>query len=288
MLTTDLLEDIKANSFAPEGQTTYTDAQLLKVADNETMTKIVPALLKAREEYLVTYKDFAITINQAAYAIPARAVGLQLRDVHIIDGTTVIPDVPRTEPERINSNASGNPESFYLLGNDVMLFPKPNATTRTLRLYFPLRPSALVLPTAAAVVTAINSLTVTVGTIVSTWVTGNIFDFIKQDGGHECLAIDQTSTLISGSDMTFAALPSTLRVGDYISLKGTSPLVQLPAELVPVLSQGAASKVLESMNQSGASGARKEFKEMLETAVILLTPRTVGEARVIVSNPWNI
>ena len=288
MLTTDLLEDIKANSFAPEGQTTYTDAQLLKVADNETMTKIVPALLKAREEYLVTFKDLAITINQAAYPIPARAVGLQLRDVHIIDGNTVIPDVPRTEPEFIDSNATGTPTSFYLLGNDVMLFPKPSATIRTLRLYFPLRPSALVMPSAAAVITVINGLTITVGTIVSTWATGNTFDLIKQDGGHECLAIDQVSTLVSGSDISFTSLPGTLRVGDYVSLKATSPLVQLPAELVPVLSQGAAAKVLESMNQSGAASARKEFKEMLETAIILLTPRTVGEARVLVHNPWGI
>jgi hypothetical protein len=288
MLTTDLLEDIKANSFAPEGQTTFTDAQLLKVADNETMTKIVPALLKIREEYLISHYDYAITAGKSAYPIPARSVGIQIRDLHIIDGNQVTPDVPRTEPERINTTSQGTPDSFYLKGNDVILFPTPNATTRTLRLYFPLRPSALVLPTASAVVTAINGLVVTVGTIVSTWVTGNIFDLIKQDGGHECLAIDLTSTLVSGSDITFSELPSTLRVGDYVSLQNTTPLVQLPAELVPVLSQGAAAKVLENMNQSGASAARKEFKEMLETGIVLLTPRTVGEARVIVNNQWNI
>lgn len=288
MLTTDLLEDIKANSFAPEGQTTFTDAQLLKVADNETMTKIVPALLKVREEYLVTQKDYAITVGKNAYPIPERAVGLQVRDVHFIDGNQVIPDVPRTEPERINTTAQGKPESFYLKGNDVMLFPTPSATVRTLRIWFPLRPSRLILPTSAAVISAIAGTTVTVTSIPDTWVTGNIFDFIKQDGGHECLAIDETATLVSGSDITFAAVPSTLRVGDYLSLQGTTPLVQLPAELIPVLSQGAAAKVLENMNQSGASGARKEFKEMLEVAMGLLTPRTIGESRIIVSNQWNI
>jgi len=288
MLTTDLLEDIKANSFAPEGQTTFTDEQLLKVADNETKTKIVPALLKVREEYLITHKDYAITAGKAAYPLPERSVGLQVRDVHFIDGNQVIPDVPRTEPERINTTAQGTPESFYLKQNDVILFPTPSSTTRTLRLLFPLRPSALVLPTLAARVTVINGTVITVDTIPDTWVTGNIFDFIKQDGGHECLAIDETATLISGSDITFAAVPSTLRVGDYISLQGTSPLVQLPADLVPVLSQGAAAKVLENMNQSGAGAARKEFKEMLETGIGLLTPRTVGEPRVIVNNQWNI
>jgi hypothetical protein len=62
----------------------------------------------------------------------------------------------------------------------------------------------------------------------------------------------------------------------------------MSADLVPVLSQGAAAKVLENMNQSGASAARKEFKEMLETGIGLLTPRTVGEPRVIVNNQWNI
>lgn len=288
--TSDLLDSIKRRSFAPAGQLTYTDAELLAMADEETQTALLPDILAAREEYFVTYTDFAITAEQGAYAIPARSIGLQVRDVHVTDGSIVIPDFPRIEPEAINTAQSGPPGGFYLKNNSVCLFPTPSATSRTLRLYFPLRPSRLIDAADAAVISAINTATnvVTVSSIPAAWVTGNAFDLIRQDGGQECQSIDLTSTLVSGSDITLPSLPSTLRVGDYIALADQSPLIQLPPEWRAVLAQAVATVVLEDTNQPGADRARKKLEKMRTAALKLLSPRTPGEARVIAPNTWGI
>ncbi len=286
--TSDLLDSIKRRSFAPAGQTTFTDAELLAMADEETQTTLLPDIMTAREEFFVTSYDYSITANQVAYAIPARSVGMQVRDVHVVDGTTVIPDFPRIEPERITSGQPGTPGGFYIKSNSVCLFPTPSATSRTLRLYFPLRPSSLIDAADAAVVSAINGTIVTVTTIPASWVTGNSFDLIKQDGGQECLSIDLTSTLVSGTAITLPSVPDGLRVGDYIALAGQSPLIQLPPDYRLVLAQAVAVAILEGMSQPGAEGARKQLEKMRERVLKLIQPRTPGEARVLVPNTWGI
>jgi hypothetical protein len=286
--TSDLLDSIKRRSFAPAGQTTFTDAELLAMADEETKTTILPDILSVREEFFINHYDYSITAGTAAYAIPSRSIGLQVRDVHIVDGTTVIPDFPRIEPEAINTGMQGIPSAFYLKNNAVCLFPTPSSTSKTLRLYFPLRPSRLVDTAEAAVITAINGATVTVSSIPSSWVTGDIFDLIKQDGGQECRSIDLTSTLVSGSDITLPSVPDGLRVGDYIALSNESPLVQLPPDYYEVLAQAVATIILEDMNQPGADRARKKLDKMRENVLKLHVPRTPGEPRVIAPNTWGI
>ena len=54
--TEDLLDKIKRRSFIPVSQSTFTDAEILKIATEEMVGIIVPTILNAREEYYV-YKD---------------------------------------------------------------------------------------------------------------------------------------------------------------------------------------------------------------------------------------
>lgn len=286
--TSELLDSINRKSFLPVGQTTFTSAEILSIADEQTLTTITPALLTVKEEFLVYHTDFAITANKNAYDIPVRAVGLNIREIAIVDGDTIDPDFPRIEPEEVVSGASGTPRGFYLKNNQVILYPTPSTTSKTLRVYFFLRPSELVVTSDAAVISAINTgtNTITVSSIPSTWVTGNTFDLIKQDGGQEPLVIDQSSTTVSGTDITFATLPSTLRIGDYVAIAGKTPLVQLPAEFRPILAQAVAAEILEDQNQPGAEKAAKKLTEMIAAVQKLITPRVQGADRVIVNTTW--
>lgn len=287
-LTSDLLEAIKRRSFAPAGQTTFSDTELLALADEETQTTLLPDLIAAREEFFINSYDYAITASRAAYAIPARSIGLQVRDAQFVDGTIIVPNLPRIEPERVNSGMAGIPWAIYLKNNDVCLFPTPDSTTRTLRLFFPLRPSRLIDVSEAAVVSGISGNVVTVSSIPATWVTGDSFDLIKQDGGQECLSIDLTSTLVSGTDITLPSVPDTLRVGDYVALADESPLVQLPQDYRNVLAQAVATRVLEDMDQPGADKARARLEKMRADVLKLIAPRTPGEPRVLATNVWGI
>ena len=288
--TLDLLNSIARKSFLPTGQTTFTNAEMLAIADEQTLDTIIPELLAVREEYLVYHTDYSITANQNAYNIPARAIGMQVRDVAIVSGDTINPSLPRIEPEEVTSAATGSPTAFYLKNNQIILYPTPSTTINSLRVYYFLRPSELVETTDAAVISAIdtNTNTVSVSSIPSSWVSGDSFDLIKQDGAQEPLAVDQESTTVSGTDIIFSTLPTGLRVGDYVALAGETPLVQLPVELRSTLAQATATEMLEASNQPGAERAAKKLRVRLDTFKKLVTPRVQGADRVIINTSWNI
>lgn len=285
--TTQLIEAIKRRSFMPVGATTFSDTELLSIADEELKTTIISSILAIREEFFVFKQDFSITQSQAEYAIPARAIGMKVREVRIVDAAGNSKDLPLIPLEKVNSHAVGNPEAFYLKNNQVCLYPSPASTSNTLRVYYFLRPGELIATTDAAVISAIdtNTNTVSVGTIPSAWVTGDIFDFVKKDGAHEYVDIEYTSATVSGTDIIFSSLPSTLRVGDYICLAGYSPLVQLPPDYQPILAQAVAVQILENMNQAGAEKQAKRLAQMLDTAQKMINDRIEGEPETI-SHDW--
>lgn len=287
--TANLLSSIGRRSFMPVNQLTYSEAEILSLADEVTKTHILPNINGIREEYYVTYKDTAIVANQAAYPIHARAFGMIVREVHIIDAAgNVVSNLPRIEPEEVTSYVAGAVNNFYLRGDNIVLDRPPAVASNSIRQFFFLRPGDLVLVEDAAVISSIDTgaNSVTVSTIPSDWVTGDIFDFIKKDGAHGYRSIDNTSTNIASTTITFSSLPSDLAVGDYVSVSGTSPLIQMPPEYQPVLAQLVAAEILESMNQPGAAKAKEKANELLVIAQKAITPRVVGEDRTIANQNW--
>jgi hypothetical protein len=80
----------------------------------------------------------------------------------------------------------------------------------------------------------------------TTITTSTPVDFVQNDGPYDILEIDQTITNISGTTLTFAALPDDLAVGDWICLAGQSPVLIAPRELQPLLVQATLHKSLMS------------------------------------------
>lgn len=285
--TADLLAAIGRRSFAPTGQITYTDEDLLAVADEVLASEILPVILSVREEHFVTSVDYAITADQAAYDIPPRAIAMAVRDIWLVDGSSIDPSFPRVEPENA-VGGSGAPAGWYLQNNSIILDPSPATTAKTIRVFFTLAPGRHVLAASAGLISAINTSTnvVTVSAIPSTWATGDVYDLIRKDGGQEPRSVDLTSTLVTGNTITLPSLPTGLAVGDYVALAGETPLPFLPKELRPALAQGTAAQILADMNQPGAEKADAKFRRLLEGAVRMLAPRTIGEDRVVTPAPW--
>jgi hypothetical protein len=150
-------------------------------------------------------------------------------------------------------------------------------------MWFIYTPSDLVEATDTAVISSIdtNTNTVTLSSIPSSWVTGDRFDLITQKNGHSMLAIDSTSTLVSGLDIAFPTLPSGLVVGDYVSRTGQTSVIQLPKAMIPVLAQYTAAAVLEYAGQSGFKEAKMKADEMLNEVLTTVTPRVKGEIQYI-------
>jgi hypothetical protein len=286
--TTDFITDVKLRCFAPTSQITFTESDILLLADAEMQTTILPLVQSLREDYLVTYKDTTIVADQANYELPDRGVGLQLREVHIIDGDNgTVFDVPQIDTEQVQTTQSGDVQSFYIRGNELFLYRAPSSVWagKTLRLYYFLRPSKFVLTTAAAQVATITqaSDTVTVSSVPSSWTTSNTFDFVRQKGGSETLGIDYEASAVGTTIVFTSDMPSRLAVGDYVALAGETPLIQLPPELRPVLAQATACQMLSNMKLPGADDGMKRLETEIKAATVLLTPRVHGETKKIIA-----
>jgi hypothetical protein len=266
--TTEFLNKVKLKATLPEGR--YEDSEILGIAKDMLMSVVVPTILGLKEEYYVTSESQDITANQGAYPIPYRAFGLSLREVKRLYSNQV-QDLARIDPTDIRTTATGTPHSFYLEGQDVVLYPTPQATEGTLKLSYYLTPSAPVLVTETAPITNIDRNTgIITATPPTAWTTGNSFDFVSQRNGHKTLAFDLTATNVSTSTITFTAsdIPSSLLVGDSIALAGEAPYLQAPDSAFPMLVQIVANELLEDMGDTTALQLGQAKAEQLRAAFV--------------------
>lgn len=285
--TSDLISDVKLRAFVPTSQSTFSEADILLIADAEMQSTILPLVLDLGNEYYITYKDVAVTANLQSYDIPPRAVGMKLDRVVIINSSGNIRPLSQMAPIFQETTVPSQPENFFLQRNQICLYPVPDGGNYgTLRQYYFLRPGKLVLTSAATTITAVDTTTntVTIGSVPSSWSTSNTFDLIRQDGGVEQLSVDLGASSVSASAITFtASLPTGLRAGDYVSLSGESPLPQMPAELRPVLAQGVAARIRQAMRLPGADDAMKLLEREMNQAKLLLAPRVESSPKVIMA-----
>ena len=284
MNTAELLASIKRGVAIPANQNRYTDVDILAMANEETQTKLLPVLMSLRQEYLVRKDTVAIVAGQFAYPIPYRAVGRTLRDVLFITGNTLA-SLPYIQPEDAqyysnNAYSTGTPTGFYFEGDNVIVIPTPNSTVGSLVLKYALRCSALTDISTAGQITAINTTGnyVTVASMPSILTIGANADFIQGKSGNTIIAMDQTITNISSTNIYFTSLPSTLAIGDWVSLAETSPVVQLPQEMHQVLAQAVECRLLEGLGDfEGLQASSAKLAEKTVAMLSLLTPRIQGE-----------
>lgn len=294
-LSTDLITSVKRRCNVPTSQVTFTSTDFLALADEEVRCKLVPLVLKHMEEFYVTILDQSITANQSAYAIPTRAIGMALRDVQIVSSVDTDTRVPleRLSPEDLYAGITGNvrylikKNGFYLQGNSVVLYPTPSAATLDLlRMSYYMRPNQLVAVDTCGLIQSINTTlnTVTVVTLPSNITTNTLVDLVKAQPGFECTAIDQTITNIASTTLTFASLPSGLAVGDYVCQAQQSCVVQVPAELQPLLFQYVVVRVLSAQgDNTNLKAAVAELDSLEKSAGLLLAPRVSGKVKRVVN-----
>lgn len=276
--STRLVSQINIKGALPDGR--FTDQELLDLAYDALLSEIVPLILEAREDYLVSSKDFAITANQPAYVIPNRALNGILREVKLVNGDTVH-NLPRIDIEKVSSSATGTPNSFYTQGNSVYLYPTPDTTQYTLRMFYFIRPSRLVSTAECARITAISTNTLTV-TLPTGWTSSNTFDLVRGKAHFDILDIDLAASSTTSTTVVLSATPpSALVVGDYISLAEETCFPFLPPEGHVALIQCAVTSALEAMGDpTAATSAAKA--EMLKTKFAnLLKVRVQGEAKAL-------
>lgn len=302
--TTGLLADIKRKAFVPISQITFDDAALLSIADEEMQVGIVPMVMRTREEYFVSAKEYTVQGNTREFEIPERAIGAKLRDVTIIanpgtsDGVVNERSLPEINAEDAVWNNTYNNflslQSFFLRNNYVVL--SPSATSfqgQQLKLYYFKRPSKLIQTTECSKITGITgSNTCTVNIVPTNFGTGGTIsitaDIVKATPPFQILQMDITVSLDTNTNIaTFSESLSDLGIsnGDYICLANESPIPLIPVELHSLLAQRAAVKILSSLgDDKNFKVAQNRLEEMEKNILELISNRVEGANRKVVNN----
>jgi hypothetical protein len=279
--TSDLLESIKDRAHVPASQSTYTNARFLELASEELWTYIVPMVLSTQEDYYVTTKDY--TISGTSYTLPPRAIGGKLRDVVLVNSSGQELSVPRMD---LSNQDVQRGTYFWLQGNKIRFAEAP--TQPTLRVYYHIRPSQLIELTSCGRVTSVGSSTIEVDVAPSTFTTARAYDVVSGEAPHTLKQMDLAVTNVSGTTITFATLPD-VAVGDYFCLAGEAPVVQTPYELIPLLAQRVAVKVMEAEGDlQGQQASQAALQRMEKAAFNLLQPRVDGEPQKIFNRSSDI
>jgi len=288
--TTELLAGIKRLITMPASQVLLADTDILAIADDVIMREVVPVILSSRQEYLMQDPYTTATVaDQAAYSLPARAIGRSLRDFKLVNSSSNATNLflIKLEDEHLYSTSSGTPVGFYFRGDKVVLVPPPSSTAYTLKMWYHLKPSDLVALSAVGTVTSIADPIVNVNATPTAIVSGSVIDFVQGISGNTILGFDAAVDSVTSTSITFAAstIPSTLAVGDYISLASQAPvLVGIPDEAYPWLKMEVGAECLYSIGDYEGQGKLKDqSKRQREAFLQIIEPRIVGEPTKIIN-----
>lgn len=287
--TQDLLTSIKNRAMIPDASSgSFGPATLLSFATEELLLTIVGMILGVREKYYETYADTAVQAGVALIPIPARAVGGVVSVVQYLYNGAVRTLEP-IEPSTVNTTVTAPyPSNFYFQNNSVVLYPTPSAAQGTIRLRYFQRPNRLEQTVNCAQITAIGTGTVTCASVPSAWVTGNQVDFVPQTASQATpYGLSSALTGVSGTTLSFAALPAAAAVGDWIALAEMTPIPEIPFEFQVVLAQSTAVKALEAQgDQVGLAAAAAKLEKYVQAATLVITPRAQQAQKKVVSG-WR-
>lgn len=288
-----LLTGLKRRITIPAAQPLLENGDFLAMADEEIRDFIVPKIVAAREDFFVTSSTESCVASQANYYMPERVLARGLRDLKMYDsddreGTIRSLQEIAIEEEHLYSS-DGEPLYYYYKGDQIIIKGTPDDTTWTIEWWWEEPPSSLVLLEDVGIVASKTSTIVTCTAAVDTDVfsAGVIVDFIRGKSGHSTLAIDKTVTTVSGTDLTFATglIPSALVAGDYVSIRKTSPVIQLPDQAGSLVELRTCKRILEAISDfEAADRMAKDIDKAEESLLAVIRPRNRGETTKIVDH----
>jgi hypothetical protein len=290
-----VLASIKRRITLPDAQNLYSPADLVAFMGDELSSTIVPLVHSVQQEYWVVRQDVPLVMNQLNYTIPIRGVVNGLRLLTLVDanGNEIAFSLLRPENTASTYNwlspySTSTLYGFNMEDDHIVMFPKQFVANpvMSLRFRFERQPSQLCAVVDAAQITVIAGNTVTVNSVPSTWTTAIAADIIKGVPAFVSKGDDLvlTNVNVGLSQITFASLPSTVVVGDWIAEANTSPIPQIPYQLFPYLAQCVAIKCLEGLaDLEPYQAAVRQREQMKEDILKMLQPRDMGNVQTIVN-----
>lgn len=289
-----VISSIKRRITLPDAQNLFTPEALIAFMGDELSSTIEPLVHSVQQEYWVITHDVPLVQNQTSYTIPVRGIANGLRLITLVDNQGNEMEFPLLRPEYTASAYSWlSPYTtavlcgFIIEDDHIVVFPKTVVANpvMSIRFRYERQPSQLCSTDDAARIESINGNVVTVNNIPSDWTPDMLFDITKGTPAFPSRGDDLTiSTINIGAlELTFAALPASVTIGDWVSIANTSPIPQIPYQLFPYLAQCVAVLCLQSLDEEELERAEKKLNIMKEDIQKLLQPRDMGNVQTIVN-----
>lgn len=283
--STDLIERLKARVNVPTAQGLYDNPAFLALLTGEMQGRVVPFYMSQREDFFLSYIDYACDSLTYSYDLPKRAVGQKVSDVNWYMQAGPPPvqvDMTIISPNEINEFG------YYFQGDKIWL--SRSKSTGWIRVYYYRRPANLVELSAVGTITNIDTGTneVTISATPATFTTSARYDFVGASIGFAALSDDNVCSSILSNVMTFASLPTGLAVGDYVCLQYEAPVAQIPIDAINYLVGAAAVRLLQGSNyQSAYQIAIAELTRIESDLKFMVTPRADRDSRKISNKPFS-
>jgi len=149
-----LITSVRRRAFMPPDGDGSDTASLLQLA-NESLPWLVAEIMKFRQGHFRQSVDLTLVAGQTDYIIPIRAAGGNLDTIIPIDPLGNPVDLPLLEDDvemggtYQQQSLSNYPQRYFWKGNSLSVAPTPTGTGVNLRIFYPRRPSQLVLLASA-------------------------------------------------------------------------------------------------------------------------------------------
>lgn len=295
--TEDLITSINTRGLLPSSQSTFQDANLISLMNEEIMSSIVPDILTMREDFFLRSKDSTITNGISRYPMPDRAIGNVLKKVFLKDSTDNRQEIPRLNiSDMLAFSSTGEVVGYMLEGDYVKIIPA-SATKPTLEQWYYERPSELVSTASCAKITAVSSVSGTTTFTVDTDLTGSLttasfVDFLNATSPLLLWSKDVPVTAITTTTIAVATtnvddenaslvLPG---VGDYICPQFQSNIPMLPEEFHPIIVQLVVARCMEALgHMDKLQAVNAKLSEMRKSAMDMISNRVDAEPQKILN-----
>lgn len=287
-LVEDLIESVKSRSFAPVSQSTFQDADILRIS-NEEILRVVASIIRQREDFFYARQTTTLVANKDHYLIPKTASGNALKALFRVDSGGQKTLLTRRDIERLGdySGTQGDSFSFYFEGDEIVLV-NPPAAGSSLLFVFSRRPNRLVLTENCAKISSVSSVGGTTTFTVDTDLTaslsvGSAVDFLRATSPFALWSENVSITAITAT--TIAVLSADVydvdgstvepAATDYICPTGYANIPMLPIEFHAVLAQRVTCRMLGSMGQMDKlQMAKAELAEIENSALAIVKNRS--------------
>lgn len=284
LIASKLISSVRNRSFIPTDTSVFQDSDILDILNEEITQGLLSTIMTLNEEHMVEHIDIPITSAdnlREGIEIPERAVGNKLRDVAFVSDSGSVYELSRISLEEVSDYDQGYDyytfglDVFYIEGNRVK-FLTNKSSSGNVRMYFYMMPNSLVKEDECAKILSstvdddAGTTTITFSNFPDNFTNLPVMDFVSNKVPNKITGYDITPIGANKSQKTITFTTTdipTFSTGEYVCEQFTTPFLNMPTEMHPLLAQRASVFILEALGDSEGLKNAMTRLSMMETSI---------------------